>query len=94
MAVSIDRNKVSCTGNASMQISEIALGLHSIASYMEERGLGDYGEIIDKIVTSSRLYRLTDSGMTVKEAMLVLHMNPDKIILSESIIPEELKEGM
>ncbi len=94
MAVNIDKNTIEHSGTISTQMSELALGLHDIARRASKTSFASYEECIDEIIRSTRLYKLTDAGMNIKEAMEVLGMDPSKIILSESVIPEDQREAL
>jgi len=94
MAISIDRNTIDHSGNTNTQMSEIALGLHDVATRVSEAGFDSYEGCIDKIVKSSRLYKLTDAGMDITEAIAVIGMNPGNVDLSESVIPKDQREAL
>jgi hypothetical protein len=60
-------------------MSEAGLLVHHIALEIEKQTGTSYSEVIDNILTTTKLYKLVDSGMSTDEAMEVLGIS-EKVI--------------
>jgi len=61
-------------GNMNVLLSELTALTHALCKDLSESSGVPYEEIVERVQTSVTLYKLTDSGMDVEEAMDVLDM--------------------
>ena len=84
----VDGASVKGEGDISRQLSELALMIHAIVQNAEDKAGLDYATTMDSVVKHASLYKLTYTGMTLKEAIEVLGINPDSIDKKRTVLPD------
>ena len=84
----IEGSHVGGEGDINQQLSELSLLVHAIVANAEEKAGLSYEETMENVVKHAHLYRLTDAGMTTKEAIEVLGINPDSIDKKRTVLSD------
>ena len=84
----VDGASVEGEGDINQQLSELTVLVHAIVQDAEDKAGLDYATTMDSVVKRASLYKLTDTGMTLKEAIEVLGINPDSIDKKRTVLPD------
>ncbi len=88
--IHIDKENLKIDGNINTLMSEVALAMHAVIEQAAKNDRRSYSELMGELQRSARLYKLTDSGMKVEDAMEIIGMDPRRLNKRESVIPDEL----
>ncbi len=89
--IKIDKDSVTLEGKGNLLLSELTLAIHVVIDSASEHTGIPHNEILEQVTKHAQLYKLTDAGMTIKDAIETIGIDPGRVNLEESIIPDNMK---